>query len=65
MPVENALEVIHKGSVAEIPGFREGYFYVQGITSQYAVKAAGIKENDHEVYFHSARRPAVLHGMYT
>lgn len=46
MPVENALEVIHKGSVAEIPGFREGYFYVQGITSQYAVKAAGIKEND-------------------
>ena len=46
MPVEDALEIIHRGNIGEIPGFKEGYFYVQGITSQYAVKAAGIKEND-------------------
>ena len=46
MPLEDAVEIIHKGSIAEIQGFKEGYFYVQGITSQYAIKAAGIKEND-------------------
>ena len=46
MPLENAVEIIHRGSVADIPGFKEGYFYVQGITSQYAVKSAGIKKND-------------------
>ena len=46
MPLEDAVEIIHKGSIADIPGFKEGYFYVQGITSQYAVKAAGIREND-------------------
>ncbi|MBE6894942.1 MAG: 16S rRNA (cytosine(967)-C(5))-methyltransferase RsmB [Ruminococcaceae bacterium] len=46
MPLDNALEIIHKGSVSEIPGFKEGYFYVQGITSQYAIKAAGIKKGD-------------------
>ncbi len=46
MPIDNALEILHSGSVTNIPGFKEGYFYVQGITSQYAVKAAGIKEND-------------------
>ena len=46
MPVEDALEIIHRGNIGEIPGFKEGYFYVQGITSQYAVMAADIKEND-------------------
>lgn len=46
MPIDNALEILHSGSVTNIPGFKEGYFYVQGITSQYAIKAAGIKEND-------------------
>ena len=46
MPVEDGIEIIHKGNIAEIPGFKEGFFYVQGITSQYAIKAAGIKEND-------------------
>ncbi|MBQ9845185.1 MAG: 16S rRNA (cytosine(967)-C(5))-methyltransferase RsmB [Oscillospiraceae bacterium] len=44
MPVSGALEVIHRGSVKEIPGFKEGYFYVQGITSQYAVSAADIQK---------------------
>ena len=46
MPVEGGIEIIHKGSVMDIPGFKEGYFYVQGITSQYAVSAAGIKKDD-------------------
>ena len=46
MPVEGGIEIIHKGSVMDIPGFKEGYFYVQGITSQYAVSAAGIKQDD-------------------
>lgn len=46
MPVEGGIEIIHKGSVTDIPGFKEGYFYVQGITSQYAVSAAGIKKDD-------------------
>jgi 16S rRNA (cytosine967-C5)-methyltransferase len=46
MPVEGGIEIIHKGSVTDIPGFKEGYFYVQGITSQYAVSAAGIKQDD-------------------
>ena len=46
MPLDDAIEIIHRGNISEIPGFKEGYFYVQGVTSQYAVKAAGIKEND-------------------
>ncbi|MBP1553236.1 MAG: 16S rRNA (cytosine(967)-C(5))-methyltransferase RsmB [Oscillospiraceae bacterium] len=47
MPLDDGIEIIHKGSVTDIPGFKEGYFYVQGITSQYAVRAAGIqKDND-------------------
>ena len=47
MPLDDGIEILHKGSVTDIPGFKEGYFYVQGITSQYAVKAAGIqKDND-------------------
>lgn len=44
MPVGDGLEILHRGSVTEIPGFAEGYFYVQGITSQYAVKAAEIQK---------------------
>ncbi|MBQ6895670.1 MAG: 16S rRNA (cytosine(967)-C(5))-methyltransferase RsmB [Oscillospiraceae bacterium] len=44
MPVAGALEIIHRGSVTDIPGFNEGYFYVQGVTSQYAVSAAGIRK---------------------
>ena len=47
MPLDDGIEILHKGSVTDIPGFKEGYFYVQGITSQYAVRAAGIqKDND-------------------
>ena len=44
MPVAGALEIIHRGSVTDIPGFKEGYFYVQGVTSQYAVSAADIQK---------------------
>ena len=44
-PLENALEIIHKGSVADIPGFKDGLFYVQGVTSQYAVNAAQITKD--------------------
>ena len=47
MPLDDGIEILHKGSVTDLPGFKEGYFYVQGITSQYAVRAAGIqKDND-------------------
>ena len=47
MPLDDGIEILHKGSVTDRPGFKEGYFYVQGITSQYAVRAAGIqKDND-------------------
>lgn len=45
MAVAGGIEIIHRGSVTEIPGFKEGYFYVQGITSQYAVSAAEIEKN--------------------
>jgi len=44
MAVNGGIEIIHRGSVTEIPGFKEGYFYVQGITSQYAVMAADIQK---------------------
>lgn len=43
LPVEDGVEIFHKGSVTQIPGFEQGYFYVQGVTSQYAVRAAQIK----------------------
>lgn len=46
MPLYDGVEILHKGSVTDIPGFKEGYFYVQGITSQYAVRAAGIHKDD-------------------
>lgn len=47
MPLDDGIEILHKGSITDIPGFKEGYFYVQGLTSQYAVRAAGIqKDND-------------------
>ncbi|MEG2928548.1 MAG: 16S rRNA (cytosine(967)-C(5))-methyltransferase RsmB [Oscillospiraceae bacterium] len=45
-PLEDSLELKYRGAVTSIPGFREGLFFIQGITSQYAVLAAGIKEND-------------------
>ena len=43
LPVENGLEIFHRGNVTDIPGFAQGYFYVQGVTSQYAINAAEIK----------------------
>ncbi len=46
LALEDALEIFYKGNVMDIPGFSEGYFFVQGITSQYAVQTAKIKQND-------------------
>jgi len=45
-PLENCLELRTSGAVTDIPGFKEGWFFVQGITSRYAVSAAGIKQGD-------------------
>lgn len=45
-PVENCLRITSSGAITSIPGFEEGYFFVQGISSQYAVKASGIKKGD-------------------
>ncbi|MEG1895636.1 MAG: transcription antitermination factor NusB, partial [Oscillospiraceae bacterium] len=45
-PLEGCLELKYRGAVTTIPGFRDGLFFIQGMTSQYAVAAAGIKEND-------------------
>ncbi|MEG1862656.1 MAG: 16S rRNA (cytosine(967)-C(5))-methyltransferase RsmB [Oscillospiraceae bacterium] len=44
--IENCLEIYHKGNIMSLPGFSEGFFFVQGITSQYALCAAGIKSGD-------------------
>jgi len=43
MPVEYCLAVTVSGPVTDLPGFDDGLFFVQGITSQYAIYAAGIK----------------------
>ncbi|MBQ3009501.1 MAG: 16S rRNA (cytosine(967)-C(5))-methyltransferase RsmB [Oscillospiraceae bacterium] len=45
-PLENCIELSSSGAVTDLPGFDEGYFFVQGITSRYAVSAAGIKSGD-------------------
>lgn len=45
-PVEGCIEIHSRGAVTLLPGFEEGYFFVQGLTSQYAVKQAKIKKND-------------------
>ncbi len=44
--LENMVEIHHSGAVTDLPGFDRGYFYVQGITSRYAISAAGIKQGD-------------------
>ena len=44
--LENCLEILSGGAVTNLPGFDEGYFFVQGITSRYAISAAGIKQGD-------------------
>jgi len=44
--LDNCLEILAGGAVTALPGFREGYFFVQGITSRYAVQSAGIKPGD-------------------
>lgn len=45
-PLDNCLEITASGAVTKLPGFTEGYFFVQGITSRYAVQSAGIKQGD-------------------
>ncbi len=42
--LENCIEIKFRGAVTDLPGFDEGYFFVQGITSRYAVHCAGIKK---------------------
>lgn len=42
----NCLEILSGGAVTNLPGFDEGHFFVQGITSRYAISTAGIKQGD-------------------
>ncbi len=42
--VENCLVINHGGRVTNLPGFEAGYFFVQGITSRYAIYLADIKQ---------------------
>ena len=39
----NCLEISSGGAVTDLPGFAEGHFFVQGITSRYAIDALGVK----------------------
>lgn len=45
-PLPNCLEITQGGAVTALPGFEEGYFFVQGLTSRYAISMAGIKAGD-------------------
>lgn len=45
-PLPNCLEITQGGAVTALPGFAEGYFFVQGLTSRYAISTAGIKQGD-------------------
>ncbi len=45
-PLENCLEITQGGAVTNLPGFDRGYFFVQGLTSRYAISTAGIKKGD-------------------
>ena len=45
-PLQNCLEITHGGAVTALPGFGEGYFFVQGLTSRYAISMADIKHGD-------------------
>lgn len=46
-PTENSSSGVYaKGSVRDLYGFDEGYFFVQDEASQIAVEALGLKEND-------------------
>ena len=44
--LENCLEITSGGAVTDLPGFDAGHFFVQGITSRYAISTAGIKKGD-------------------
>lgn len=45
-PVKDCLRVKHRGAVTGLPGFEQGYFFVQGLASRYAVECAGIQPGD-------------------
>ena len=45
-PLPNCLEISSGGAVTDLPGFADGHFFVQGITSRYAISTAGIKQGD-------------------
>ena len=42
----NCLEIVSGGAVTDLPGFADGHFFVQGITSRYAISQAGIRKGD-------------------
>ncbi len=44
--LENCLEITSGGAVTDLPGFEDGHFFVQGITSRYAILQAGIRKGD-------------------
>ena len=46
MPARHSLEIQSGGSITNLPGFAEGYFFVQGVTSTFAGQSAKIKHGD-------------------
>ncbi len=42
--IENCIEINHSSKITNLVGFKEGYFFVQGFESQYAVFCADIKK---------------------
>ena len=42
--LDHCLEITSGGAVTDLPGFDRGHFFVQGITSRYAIAAADIKQ---------------------
>ncbi len=44
--IENCLKIHHSSSITNLVGFQEGYFFVQGFESQYAVFCADIKKEN-------------------
>ncbi len=44
--LKNCIVINHSGRITNLPGFGEGYFFVQGLTSRYRIYCAGIKKGD-------------------
>ena len=44
--IGNCLEIEFRGAVTELPGYDEGYFFVQGVPSRYVCELSGAKEGD-------------------